>query len=82
MHSSMSFGSSRCQVANAVARYCVVPPWREGLLPDVYRDTAAAADAMREHIPGVAVALMLASTLHAIAVGNCLPAGQGREAFR
>ena len=30
---------------------------------------------MREHIPGVAVALMLASTLHAIAVGNCLPAG-------
>ena len=30
---------------------------------------------MRELIPGVAVALMLASTLHAIAVGNCLPAG-------
>jgi lysine-ketoglutarate reductase/saccharopine dehydrogenase-like protein (TIGR00300 family) len=47
----------------------------DGPLPDVYTDTAAAADAMREHIPGVAVALMLASTLHAIAVGNCLPAG-------
>ena len=30
---------------------------------------------MRELIPGVTVALMLASTLHAIAVGNCLPAG-------
>ena len=30
---------------------------------------------MREHIPGVTVALMLASTLHAIATGNCLPAG-------
>ncbi len=47
----------------------------DGPLPDVYTDTAAAADAMREHIPGVTVALMLASTLHAIAVGNCLPAG-------
>ncbi len=47
----------------------------DGPLPDVLTDTAAAADAMRAHIPGVAVALMLASTLHAIAVGNCLPAG-------
>jgi lysine-ketoglutarate reductase/saccharopine dehydrogenase-like protein (TIGR00300 family) len=47
----------------------------DGPLPDVHVDTAAAADAMRELIPGVAVALMLASTLHAIAVGNCLPAG-------
>ncbi|MGK2947989.1 MAG: TIGR00300 family protein [Acidimicrobiales bacterium] len=47
----------------------------DGPLPDVYTDTAAAADAMRELVPGVAVALMLASTLHAIAVGNCLPAG-------
>jgi lysine-ketoglutarate reductase/saccharopine dehydrogenase-like protein (TIGR00300 family) len=47
----------------------------DGPLPDVHTDTAAAADAMREHVPGVAVALMLASTLHAIAVGNCLPAG-------
>jgi lysine-ketoglutarate reductase/saccharopine dehydrogenase-like protein (TIGR00300 family) len=47
----------------------------DGPLPDVYRDTAEAADAMRVLIPGVSVALMLASTLHAIAVGNCLPAG-------
>ena len=47
----------------------------DGPLPDVFTDTAAAADAMRELIPGVSVALMLASTLHAIAVGNCLPAG-------
>ena len=47
----------------------------DGPLPDVYVNTAEAADAMREHIPGVTVALMLASTLHAIAVGNCLPAG-------
>lgn len=47
----------------------------DGPLPDVITDTTAAADAMRELIPGVTVSLMLASTLHAIAVGNCLPAG-------
>jgi lysine-ketoglutarate reductase/saccharopine dehydrogenase-like protein (TIGR00300 family) len=47
----------------------------DGPLPDVHVNTAEAADAMRELIPGVSVALMLASTLHAIAVGNCLPAG-------
>ena len=47
----------------------------DGPLPDVYVSTAEAADAMRTHIPGVSVALMLASTLHSIAVGNCLPAG-------
>ena len=46
----------------------------DGPLPDVHTDTAVAADAMREAIPGVTVALMLATTLHAIAVGNCLPA--------
>jgi hypothetical protein len=34
-----------------------------------------AADAMRYLLPGVTVALMLASTLHAIATGNLLPAG-------
>ena len=47
----------------------------DGPLPDVYTDVVAAADALREMIPGVGVALMLASTLHAIATGNCLPAG-------
>lgn len=47
----------------------------DGPLPDVYTDITEAADAMRAEIPGVAVALMLATTLHAIAVGNCLPAG-------
>ena len=30
---------------------------------------------MRELVPGVTVALMLASTLHAIATGNLLPGG-------
>jgi hypothetical protein len=47
----------------------------DGPLPDVITDTVAAADAMRAHLGGVHVALMLASTLHAIATGNCLPAG-------
>ncbi|MGO9344119.1 MAG: TIGR00300 family protein [Acidimicrobiales bacterium] len=47
----------------------------DGPLPDVLSDTLAAADAMREHLDGVGVALMLASTLHAIATGNLLPAG-------
>jgi lysine-ketoglutarate reductase/saccharopine dehydrogenase-like protein (TIGR00300 family) len=47
----------------------------DGPLPDVLSDTLEAADAMREHLDGVDVALMLASTLHAIATGNLLPAG-------
>ncbi|MBV8236293.1 MAG: TIGR00300 family protein, partial [Acidimicrobiia bacterium] len=47
----------------------------DGPLPDVYTDVVEAADAMRALVPGVTVALMLASTLHAIATGNLLPAG-------
>ncbi len=47
----------------------------DGPLPDVYTDVVEAADAMRYLIPGVGAALMLASTLHAIATGNLLPAG-------
>jgi lysine-ketoglutarate reductase/saccharopine dehydrogenase-like protein (TIGR00300 family) len=47
----------------------------DGPLPDVITDVVDAADAMRDQLPGVAVALMLASTLHAIATGNLLPAG-------
>ncbi len=46
----------------------------DGPLPDVYTDVVEAADAMRYLLPGVGVALMLASTLHAIATGNLLPA--------
>ncbi|HET7486591.1 MAG TPA: TIGR00300 family protein [Acidimicrobiales bacterium] len=45
----------------------------DGPLPDVYTNVVEAADAMRYLLPGVGVALMLASTLHAIATGNCLP---------
>ncbi|MDQ4098784.1 MAG: TIGR00300 family protein [Actinomycetota bacterium] len=47
----------------------------DGPLPDVYTDVVQAADAMRYLLPGVGVALMLASTLHAVATGNILPAG-------
>src|SRR5919106_2184918 len=47
----------------------------DGPLPDVLTDVVAAQDAMRVHVGDVDVALMLASTLHAIAVGNMLPAG-------
>jgi lysine-ketoglutarate reductase/saccharopine dehydrogenase-like protein (TIGR00300 family) len=47
----------------------------DGPLPDVLTDVVEAADAMRALVPGVTVALMLASTLHAIATGNLLPSG-------
>jgi lysine-ketoglutarate reductase/saccharopine dehydrogenase-like protein (TIGR00300 family) len=47
----------------------------DGPLPDTIADVVVAADTMREHVGGVTVALMLASTLHAIATGNILPAG-------
>jgi len=47
----------------------------DGPLPDTMADVVEAADAMRALVPGVTVALMLASTLHAIATGNLLPAG-------
>ena len=45
----------------------------DGPLPDTIADVIEAADAMRELVPGIGVALMLASTLHAIATGNVLP---------
>ncbi|PLS74765.1 MAG: TIGR00300 family protein [Actinobacteria bacterium] len=47
----------------------------DGPLPDVYANVVEAADAMRALLPGVGLALMLASTLHAIATGNCLSSG-------
>jgi len=46
----------------------------DGPLPDVITDTLNAQEAMRRQIPGVGMALMIASTLHAIATGNMLPA--------
>jgi len=46
----------------------------DGPLPDVITDTMRAQDAMRRELDGVGLALMIASTLHAIATGNLLPA--------
>lgn len=46
----------------------------DGPLPDVITDTLRAQDAMREKARGVALTLMMATTLHAIATGNLLPA--------
>ncbi len=47
----------------------------DGPLPDTITDAVEAADTMRRHVPDVSVAMMLATTLHAIATGNLLPAG-------
>jgi lysine-ketoglutarate reductase/saccharopine dehydrogenase-like protein (TIGR00300 family) len=46
----------------------------DGPLPDVITDTLIAQDRMREMVRGVGLALMVATTLHAIATGNLLPA--------
>jgi lysine-ketoglutarate reductase/saccharopine dehydrogenase-like protein (TIGR00300 family) len=46
----------------------------DGPLPEVITDVLAAQDAMRRLIPGVGFCLMVATTLHSVAVGNLLPA--------
>ncbi|MBA5871975.1 MAG: TIGR00300 family protein [Nitrospira sp. CR2.1] len=46
----------------------------DGPLPGVMTDSMQAQQAMREEVQGVGLALLVASTLHAIATGNLLPA--------
>lgn len=46
----------------------------DGPLPGVITDSVLAQNAMRAAIPGVGLALLIASTLHAVATGNLLPA--------
>lgn len=46
----------------------------DGPLPDVVTDVVAACDAMRAHVDGVGVAIVVATTLHGVATGNILPA--------
>ena len=46
----------------------------DGPLPDVITDSVAAQDAMRKYVPGIDMVLMVATMLHSVAVGNCLPA--------
>jgi lysine-ketoglutarate reductase/saccharopine dehydrogenase-like protein (TIGR00300 family) len=46
----------------------------DGPLPGVITDSIQAQSAMRAMIPGVGLALLVASTLHSVATGNLLPA--------
>ena len=46
----------------------------DGPLPDVITDVVAAQDAMRAHTVKATMAVMVATALHSIAVGNMLPA--------
>ncbi len=46
----------------------------DGPLPDVITDTMVAQQAMREHVRGAGLCLMLCSMLHSIATGNLLAA--------
>jgi len=46
----------------------------DGPLPGVITDSVQAQAAMRKALPGVGLALLVASTLHAVATGNLLPA--------
>jgi lysine-ketoglutarate reductase/saccharopine dehydrogenase-like protein (TIGR00300 family) len=45
----------------------------DGPLPEVITDVLDAQTEMRRHIPGVGFCLMVATTLHSVAVGNLLP---------
>ncbi len=46
----------------------------DGPLPDVITNTVTAQDEMRARVPGVGLAIMVATTLHSVATGNLLPA--------
>jgi lysine-ketoglutarate reductase/saccharopine dehydrogenase-like protein (TIGR00300 family) len=46
----------------------------DGPLPDVITDSMVAQQAMREHVRGAGLCLMLCTMLHSIATGNLLPA--------
>jgi hypothetical protein len=46
----------------------------DGPLPDVITDVIEAQRQMRKMLDGVTMAVMIATTLHSIAVGNLLPA--------
>jgi len=45
----------------------------DGPLPDVITDVVQAQDAMREQLRDFGMVLMVATLLHSVAVGNCLP---------
>jgi len=45
----------------------------DGPLPDVITDAMVAQEAMRRQLDGCSMVLMVATLLHSVAVGNCLP---------
>jgi len=45
----------------------------DGPLPDVITDTMEAQDAMRYYLKDLDMVIMIATLLHSVAVGNCLP---------
>jgi lysine-ketoglutarate reductase/saccharopine dehydrogenase-like protein (TIGR00300 family) len=45
----------------------------DGPLPDVITDVVKAQDAMREQLRDCGMVIMVATLLHSVAVGNCLP---------
>ena len=51
----------------------------DGPLPDVITDTLVAQKLMRDQVPGVGFALMVATALHAIATGNQIGRASCRE---
>ena len=70
-------------ITNGIMHACVVEgvPYLlcgsirdDGPLPGVITDAVAAQDAMRAHTTGATMAVMIATALHSIAVGNMLPA--------
>jgi lysine-ketoglutarate reductase/saccharopine dehydrogenase-like protein (TIGR00300 family) len=67
-------GVMRACVKNKVPFVLVGSIRDDGPLPDVIVDMPDAQDAMREHIPGTGVALLIGTMLLSIAVGNMLPA--------
>ena len=46
----------------------------DGPLPDVITDAIECQRVMRQYVPEITFCLMVATTLHSIAVGNLLPA--------
>jgi lysine-ketoglutarate reductase/saccharopine dehydrogenase-like protein (TIGR00300 family) len=62
-------------LVRAGKRFVLVGSVRDdGPLPDVITDVIEGQRAMRAELPGVGVAIMVATVLHSIATGNMLPA--------
>lgn len=82
-HGSLAAAVAAGAIRSGVMHACVTRGVRfvlagsirdDGPLPDVITDTVAAQEAMRREIENVGVAIMVATTLHAVATGNLLPA--------